>query len=326
MRKLFIYSCTLVAYILSIYFLFVSLHFFVSGVAISCLYILLHFSFIDAKNFLSWTVFAAIMLVACMIIVFLLGDFSFYWILSIVLFHGALIISAYYGLDALTNRVFLSTWEMIHSSGYGFTVFITLCYSCFVLAIYPRFPFTCDQLQENSTRILSTVASPVVWGQETIQQVGGWIQDVSRISVRELRLVLGITDTSHEVNTVHTGAIYTWQNMLMWTGQYSSATGTANPIAESLQVYKMRLFDQVVRDNTQVNNSICSILVQEISQRYNKPTFQFSVIMLLFILLYPFLRTFVWIIEGIAWLVLKILIATGAYRFSKNVREVDDVR
>lgn len=87
----------------------------------------------------------------------------------------------------------------------------------------------------------------------------------------------------------------------------------------------MRLFDQVVRDNTSVNSSICSVLVEEISERYNKPAFQFSVIMLLFILLYPFLRTFVWVIEGVAWLVLKILLFFGVYSFSTHVREVDDV-
>lgn len=186
MRKLLVYTCTFLAYMSSIYFLFISLDFLLSGIAIACLYVCLHFSFIEAKHFLSWYVFGSIMLVASLLLLLISGDFSLYWVLAIFLFHGALIVASYYGLDALTNRVTLSTWEMIHSSGYAFTFFITLCYSCFVLAMYPRFPLTCEQLQDNSTRILSTVASPVFWGQETIENIGDWIADFFNMSVGQV--------------------------------------------------------------------------------------------------------------------------------------------
>ena len=82
---------------------------------------------------------------------------------------------------------------------------------------------------------------------------------------------------------------------------------------------------QLVDDNTQVNRGLCEVMIDEITKRYNDPIFQFSLVLLLFLLFYPFVRIIVYLLEGISWIILKLLLVTGVYTVVHGYEEVEDV-
>jgi len=63
----------------------------------------------------------------------------------------------------------------------------------------------------------------------------------------------------------------------------------------------------------------------EINNIYNTPGVKFSVIALLFLLLYGFIRIEFWVMTGIAIIFFKILYALRIYRIKKIMKEVEEL-
>ena len=106
-----------------------------------------------------------------------------------------------------------------------FTVFITIGYSLFVLGYYAKFPFTCQDLSDASSRVINVFARPVGAGMEKIK-----------------------TDTRELFSTKIKDVAIIGQNISLQTKQSTYST-----MIQKFNTYKKNLIDQTLKDNTAVN-------------------------------------------------------------------------
>ncbi len=186
---------------------------------------------------------------------------------------------------------YLTTW------GYMFTVFITLWYSFFVLWYYAKFPFTCQDLSDTSNRVINIFTRPVTVGVEKIK-----------------------TDTSGFFNTKVKDIAIIGQDISLQTQQSSYSL-----LVQKFNMFKKNLVDQTLKDNTMVNMGICDYLLGQMNQIYENPAFKTSVILLMFLLLYSFIRIVFWVMTGIAFVIFKILFGLKVYRIKTVIKEAEDL-
>jgi len=186
---------------------------------------------------------------------------------------------------------YLTTW------GYMFTVFITLGYSFFVLGYYSKFPFTCQDLSDASSRVIHVFTNPVTKGMEKIKG-----------------------DTNALFNTKVQDIVTMGQNISLQTQQSPYST-----IIKKINIFKKNLIDQTLKDNTTVNMGICDYLLGQVNTIYENPTFKASVILLMFLIFYGFIRIVFWVMTGIAFVMFKILFACKVYRIKIVLKEVEDL-
>jgi len=96
-------------------------------------------------------------------------------------------------------------------------------------------------------------------------------------------------------------------------------------MVQKFNAFKKNLIDQTLKDNSTVNMGICDYLLGQINQIYENPAFKTSVILLMFLLLYGFVRIVFWVMTGIAFVMFKIMFALKAYRIHTEMKEVEDL-
>jgi len=178
-----------------------------------------------------------------------------------------------------------------------FTVFITLGYSFFVLGYYTKFPFTCQDLSNASNRVINVVTRPVTKGMDKIK-----------------------TDTSSFFATKVKDIAVIGQDISLQTQQSTYST-----MIQKFNTFKKNLIDQTLRDNSMVNMGICDYLLGQMNIIYENPTFKASVILLMFLLLYGFVRIVFRVMTGIALVIFKILFVSKVYRIKTVMKEVEDL-
>ena len=100
---------------------------------------------------------------------------------------------------------------------------------------------------------------------------------------------------------------------------------TSMNFIQKFNTYKKNLVDQTLKDNTSVNMGICDYLLGQMNKIYSDPAFKTSVILLMFLLFYGFIRIEFWIMTGIAFVIFKILFALKVYRIKTVLKEVEDL-
>ena len=178
-----------------------------------------------------------------------------------------------------------------------FTVFITLGYSFFVLGYYTKFPFTCQDLSDASSRVIHVFTNPVTKGMEKIK-----------------------TDTNTLFATKIKDIATVGQDISLQTQQSSYSL-----MIQKFNTFKRNLIDQTLQDNSTVNMGICDYLLIQVNTIYENPTFKASVILLMFLIFYGFIRILFRLMTGIAFVIFKILFACKVYRIKIVLKEVEDL-
>ncbi len=232
-------------------------------------------------------------------------EWLFIWYSHIFLFFSILAINmgivvlAYSLQGESHDKIRFSSRWYFNVGWYIFTVCITIGYSLFVLGYYTKFPFTCESLSQASNSVIDLVTKPFkVWIEEakTIKANTKWFFDAD------------IQDLVAVSNTITIKDVAKSPTLL----------GTIND-------YKKKLIDQAIQDNTSINRWICDYVLWELNKIYENPGFQTSVIILMFLLLYGFVRIVFWIMTGIAFLIFKLLFACNVYRIKIIMKEVEDL-
>ena len=246
------------------------------------LYVLLILSVIQIVFFWIENLYITLAILTLNIWIFLLSDY---------LKHTATSRRKFY-----SRSYFVSWW-------YSFTIFLTVTYCLTLLGTYKQFPFTCQDLSNNSEKFVNVISQPFKL----------WIQEASNLKnsienfITHNKLIDIISFWSNiEVQEKSTWTIYSW---ILW----------------KINWYKQIMFDQVMEDNELVNMGTCDFLLWEIKKRYDKPTFKFSVILLSFLLLYPFLRLTTYIVSVISYLLYHVLKIFNIYRKRKIEIQVEEI-
>lgn len=270
-------------------------------ILISMIYVLLFFLFFQFF-YLEIRKLPIKYLLTVMVVVSLLeGIFIWYTHIFLVLsawcINAGIVMLAWYLQGASHDKIRFSSLDYFNVGGYIFTVFITIGYSFFVLGYYAKFPFSCQDLSTASNRVINIFTNPINAG-------------VAKIK----------TDTSAFFNTKIKDIAVIGQDISLETKQSSYSL-----IIQKFNTYKKNLIDQTFKDNTMINMGICDYLLWQMDQIYENPTFKASVILLMFLLLYGFVRIVFWVMTGIALLIFKTLFWLNLYHVTKVLREVEDL-
>jgi hypothetical protein len=195
------------------------------------------------------------------------------------------------------DKIKRDTWSYLNTWWYMFTVFITIGYSLFVLWYYAKFPFTCQDLSDASNRVINIFTRPVA----------AWVQKIK-------------IDTTDLFNTKIKEVVTIGQNISLQTKQSTYST-----MIQKFNAYKKNLIDQTLKDNTSVNMGICDYILIQLNTIYENPAFKTSVILLMFLIFYGFIRIVLWVMTGIAFVLFKILILSKAYHIKTVLKEVEDI-
>ncbi|MCX6825112.1 MAG: hypothetical protein NTY80_02695 [candidate division SR1 bacterium] len=218
-------------------------------------------------------------------------------ITSLLCINSGIVMLAYFLQDESRGKIRFSSLGYFNVGGYIFTVFITIGYSFFVLGYYAKFPFTCQTLSDASSRVIHLFTNPVTSSVESIK-----------------------TNTNAVFNTKIKDIATIGQNISLQTKQSNYSM-----FIQQFNTYKKNIIDQTLKDNTAVNMGICDYLLGQMNQIYENPSFKTSVILLMFLIFYGFVRIVFWVMTGIAFILFKVLLASKAYHIKTALKEVEDL-
>ncbi len=179
--------------------------------------------------------------------------------------------------------------------GYIFTVFVTVCLSFTLLAMYAKFPFNCQDLSNASNSVVDFVSHPFELGVNQVKNTKTWISNFFWTTIKDVK----------NLNV--------------------PADGLPTTMFEKLNAYKKNMIDQALKDNHTVNMGICDYVLTQLNGVYANPWFQTSAIVLMFLLMYGFVRITFYIMEGIAYLIFKVLFWSGVYKTRTVMKEAEEI-
>ena len=97
-------------------------------------------------------------------------------------------------------------------------------------------------------------------------------------------------------------------------------------ILGQIEYYKGVLIDQVMSDKKLVDQWVCNYIVEQIQQRYSKPNFQISVVVLLFVLLLPFVKLIFWLVGIIGFVLFQLAKWCKIYTFEIDREPVEKIK
>lgn len=284
------------AYILLFSTLFMKFLTIQSMIFVLSFFLFFHFFYLEIRKF-PIKYLLMIMLIVSIVEWLFIGYSHIFLVLSAWCINAGIVMLGYNLQGESHDKVNRDTIGYLNVGGYIFTVFITVGYSLFVLWYYAKFPFTCQDLSNASNRVINVFTSPVAKGVEKVK-----------------------TDTSAFFSTKVKDIAVIGQDISLQTQQSSFST-----MVQKFNAFKKNLIDQTLKDNSTVNMGICDYLLGQINQIYENPAFKTSVILLMFLLLYGFVRIVFWVMTGIAFVMFKIMFALKAYRIHTEMKEVEDL-
>ena len=300
-RKIIFLVLTLIAYFLSIIYLFWLHDLLWSIVCIFFTFISFHFLFLDIKELNIWK-FILILLwlfVIGLILFFICKwEMNFFIILWLLWFNAA-IWSLFYSLWMISfNSIsyFMRWW-------YIFSLVITTMYSISLLGMFQQFPFTCEWLNDASDKLFEFIEKPFILIKSHWKN-----------------------DENIEENTLIENYIIISQNSwLIENVRNASWNDVIKPIISKITELKATTIDQVLDEQGSYSSNMCDMLLNEINSKFWLENFKRSVILLTYLLLYWFIRISFWVMSGIAFILFKIMYRCRVYRISETTKKVDEI-
>lgn len=345
MRRLFIFMVTIVSYILFVFYFF-GKSYLIPGIwYLPLCYIFLHYFLIEFKDIehknIIW-----ILLIAAIFEMFLIGFTNFAIILSLYLFHLSLIFLIKAINSEINNRKIIYSFGIFYAGNGLFILCLSLTFSVWFIWKYNEFTLTCDKLYEMTYSTINAVSDtfnlPIDLKQWELEKT---------IWLTPKEVILQNKKYSHLANFSGSELIFgTGSNMLFATGAISTTginlqgmdVGAVlswvqkdNPLEKyrdfkisyliDKEFWKTGILNQLVKDKKLVDKTFCQIMIDNISKKYDNPSFKLSVILLLFILFYPFLKLLFLLISFLNFLLFMLLRLVRVYKYQRITEEVEEI-
>lgn len=311
-RKTIFLLLTIIAYFLSVIYLFWLHDLLWSIVCIFFTFISFHFLFLDIKDMNIWKFLLILLCLfgVTMVLFLIFGrEINFFIVL------GAL------GLNVAIWALFYSLWMISFNSigyfmrwWYIFSLIITTMYSISLIWMFQQFPFTCEWLNEASSKLFEFVEKPFLltfskkWDIEKEVVNNAWIETI--LSWNEL-----IYQAPVERD------IYVNESKKLEVSWDEKGESVVSKIAK----IKSLTIDQVLNEQEYYSSSMCEFLLDEINSNFWLENFKRSAILLIYLLLYWFIRISFWVMSWIAFILFKILYWCRVYRISETTKKVDEI-
>lgn len=304
-RKTIVTILTLLIYCVTLYFLFYAHNVLYAIPAGVVLFMMMHFFALETthwKRYMYTIVFASWWL---LLIVFF-QMFDLMKVVSVVVFHLALIILIRSVHDHVVYHTKVSVRDIVQGWSYLFSLLMTVAYSMVVVYSYVTFPLTCEGLYAAVDTVTDKVTQPFSVSAQKIEQRKDNIMWTKDMTVQEaIGVESGVVASLEENDEKKLSA-----KGILWT----------------LEKRKQTAVDKVVESNEKINRKICEVIVDRIKQWFENPIFQFSIVFVMFLLLGPLVRILLYLVEIVLFLLIKILLLTRVYRIYKVPVEVERIR
>ena len=245
-------------------------------------------------------------------------DINTWLVLSIITLNGAL-----YALFTSLKVVQFSSISYFLRWWYIFTLLITTTYSIALVWMFQKFPLTCEWLQAASDKLIEFVEKPFklsvdkIWDwTDSDQWWLLWQFEDSVISWENL-------DWEELADEVVEEALIKVRNTEI---RVEDTWSTLSPIVAQFNDWKDSAVDQIMWQQESYSVWMCDMLLEEINAKYNLKEFSLSVIVLIYLLLFGFVRVAIFIMSFIWFLVFKILYWLHLYKIEKVKKEVDEIK
>lgn len=285
---------SLIAYGLIFFRLFEQFFALESMIYVLFFFLFFHFFYLEVRK-LPIKYLAIFMLVITVIQWFFIGYSHILLVASILSINVGIVYLARLLQGSSYDKISRDSTSYFTTGWYMFTVFITIAYNLFIIGYYEKFPFTCESLNTASNSVIDFVAKPFKLGLEEAKHMKENTELFFNSKVTDLKAI-----------EIENGAKDT-------------------TFIGKLNEYKKSRVDQAIKDNTTVNMGICDYVLWEIVRIYEQPGFKASVIVLMFLLFYGFIRIEFWIMTGIAIILFRILYMLKVYRVKKVMKEVEEL-
>jgi len=262
-------------------------------------FIFFHFLFIDIENM---NIRYFILLLACLCILEI-PLFMLCWrelntriILSLLVFNGA-IWMLFYSLKMVD---FNSIWYFTRW-WYIFTLCISIMYSVAFVGMFQSFPFTCQWLNDASSKLFEFVEKPFVMIKSKNTEKAQ--QGTNKFEENVSNLINNINET--EISA------------------YEGDSG--NKLATKISEFKSNTINQIMADKSEYSEWVCDLLLDEINTILANDWVKRSVILLSYFLLYWFIRIAIFVMSWLAFIVFKILYRCKVYKISETTKKVYEI-
>ena len=345
MRRLFIFMVTVVSYILFVFYFF-GKSYLIPGIwYLPLCYVFLHYFLIEFKDIehenIIW-----ILLIAAIFEMFLIGFTDFGIILSLYLFHLSLIFLIKAINSEINNRKIIYSFGIFTAWNGIFVLCLSLTFSVWFIWKYNEFTLTCNKLYEMTYSTINAVSGtfnlPIELKQWELEKTI-WLTPKEVILQNKKYSQLAVFSGSEVI-------FGTGDNIAFGTGLLAATGVNLQEIDidavlswfqkdDSLEKYndfkisylidkefwKAGILNQLVKDKKLVDKTFCQIMIDNISDKYDDPTFKLSVILLLFILFYPFLKLLFFFISFLNYLLFMLLRLARVYKFQRITEEVEEI-
>lgn len=297
-RGLIFMIFTFGSYVLSIIYLFWLHDILWSITFIFLTFIFFHFLFIDLKNM---NIRHFILILACLCAIeiplffILKREINARIILSLLMLNWA-IWALFYSIEMINfNSIgYFTRWWYI------FTLCISIMYSIAFVGMFQSFPFTCQWLDDASSKLFEFVEKPFVMIKnrkaEKTDNPNSFEKNVSN-------LISNINDVDIS----------------------SSEWSSENPIINKINEFKAGTIDQILADKSEYSEWVCDLLLDEINSILANDWVKWSVILLSYFLLYWFIRIAIFVMSWVAFIIFKILYRCKVYKIAETTKKVDEI-
>ena len=297
-RGLIFMILTFGSYVLSIIYLFWLHDILWSITFIFLTFIFFHFLFIDLKNM---NIRHFILILACLCAIeiplffILKREINARIILSLLMLNWA-IWALFYSIEMINfNSIgYFTRWWYI------FTLCISIMYSIAFVGMFQSFPFTCQWLDDASSKLFEFVEKPFAMiknrKSEKTDNPNSFEKNVSN-------LISNINDVDIS----------------------SSEWSSENPIINKINEFKAGTIDQILADKSEYSEWVCDLLLDEINSILANDWVKWSVILLSYFLLYWFIRIAIFVMSWVAFIIFKILYRCKAYKLVKKTKIVNEL-
>ncbi|MBU0626321.1 hypothetical protein KKG31_04155 [Patescibacteria group bacterium] len=85
------------------------------------------------------------------------------------------------------------------------------------------------------------------------------------------------------------------------------------------------MIQQVQEENVSASTGICDYLLGKVNEKFGLPEYRVSLVLLLFLLLYPFIRIVFRVMSFIAFVLFKLLYLTGVYKIKTETSVIEKI-
>lgn len=296
-RFLIRWSITIASYSSAITFLFHNHELILSLIAVFIFFISFHFFYIEIYKFKRKYLIIALVLWIIITWIIISPQTTAMRVANIW-FHITIGLLAYNLYRQTEWNIWFDWFSYFFVGWYLFTMALALVYSTVIVNFFSEFPMSCQELSNQSARIVETISKPF---------------KISRNKTQEI------------TNSTKTVLTSTFWDLFEASKDIEISAPKENNIINKFKNRKESLITKTLQENEKLNNTICDYTLKTINEKLQSPTIQYPVIILILFLIYPFLRIVVRVLSFIGLAIFELLYLLKLYTKHKETKEVERI-